>query len=134
MTPFLRTWLVASLVLLPIDFVWLKGMQWFYRREMGQLLLDEPRLGIAAVFYVLLAAGIAWFTVLPNISAQNGTAAAIAGAFLGAIAYGTYDATNYATLKGYPMSVTIVDWMWGTFLCGITAWITWMVVKRFNLV
>jgi uncharacterized membrane protein len=130
---FLKTWAIVCLVTLPIDFLWLRGMGWFYRRELGDMLLTEPRLGIAGLFYVVFAAGLAWFAILPNLGAGV-LAAALSGAFLGFVAYSTYDATNYATLKGFPLSVTVVDWLWGTTLGFLGAGLGAAVIKRFGIV
>jgi uncharacterized membrane protein len=133
MSTFLKVWLVACAILLPVDFFWLRSMQWFYRQEMGELLLDQLRFGVAAAFYVVFAAGIAWFAIIPNLQATSALPAILAGAFLGLVAYGTYDATNYATMKGYPLSIMIVDWLWGVALSAMTAGLGWTVIRRFAL-
>lgn len=121
MCVFLITSLAVAAVMLPLDFVWLQTMNWFYRREMGDLLLAEPRLWIALVFYIVLAAALAFFAVIPNLGQSSWTMAGGYGAFFGLAAYGTYDATNHATLKGFPIDVMAVDWLRGTCLCAVAA-------------
>ncbi len=128
MRTFLISWLTVAVVMLSIDFIWLRSMRWFYEQQMGDILLAEPRIWIAVVFYVILAAAIAFFAVIPNLSQPSWMMAAGYGAFLGLAAYGTYDATNHATLKNFPLTVALVDWTWGTVLCATSAAIGWRVV------
>jgi uncharacterized membrane protein len=120
MRSFLIAWICAALVVLPLDFVWLSTMKGFYQRELGDLLLPSPRLGVAAGFYIVFAGALAWFAILPNASA-GWLAAAFAGAALGFTAFGAYDLTNYATLRGYTVPVMLTDWTWGTSLGAIGA-------------
>jgi uncharacterized membrane protein len=132
MAAFLKAWAITAIVVFPIDFVWLKSMRWFYEREMGDLLLAQPRLMAAVLFYVVFAAAIAFFCVVPNLGRASLGEVLFAGAFLGFAAYGTYDATNYATLMGYPLSITIVDWLWGTVLTAVSAVAAWLVLSRLS--
>jgi uncharacterized membrane protein len=128
MRTFLVSWLTVVLVMLPIDFIWLKSMRWFYEQQMGDMLLAEPRLWIAVIFYVVLAAAIAFFAVIPNLEQPSWLLVAGYGAFLGLATYGTYDATNHATLKNFTLTIMIVDWMWGTLLCAVSATAAWRIV------
>lgn len=128
MRTFLFSWLAVAIVMLPIDFIWLKSMRWFYEQQMGDMLLAQPRMWIAVVFYLVLAAAIAFFAVVPNLDQPSWLVVAGYGAFLGLAAYGTYDATNHATLKNFPLSVMVVDWVWGTVLCAISAAAGWRIM------
>jgi uncharacterized membrane protein len=122
MTRFLLLYAATALILFPLDFLWLGYVaRGFYASRLGDLLLPQPRLGIAAAFYLFYVAGIVWFAILPNLSSGSLLATFLTGAALGFIAYGTYDATNLATLKGYPLSVAIVDLVWGMILTGVSA-------------
>ncbi len=120
MTSFLVAWLAVAIILLPLDFIWLTTMKGFYQQELGGLLRAEPRLGVATAFYIVLAAALAFFVVLPYRDA-NWSSVLFAGAFFGFAAYGTYDFTNYATLKEFTARVMMVDLVWGTALCGTAA-------------
>ena len=115
-------YLASALAFLVIDGIWLgvvaKG---FYARELGTLLRDSPDLRIAAVFYLVYAAGIVLFAVLPGLQAQSWKIALGYGVALGFIAYGTYDMTNLATLRGWPVAMSIADMAWGSVLTGVTA-------------
>lgn len=125
----LRTYLIATamvaIVMFPLDFLWLKLSHSFYVGQIGSLLIERPRLSAAAIFYVIYAFGLAFFVVVPTV--QGGTLMSVAarGALLGLLAYGTYDASNYATLKAYTLSITVVDWTWGTVLTAVSSAIAW---------
>lgn len=100
-----------------LDFVWLSTISTtFYKSRIGALLLDQPNFGVAGVFYLFYVAGILYFAVLPALNGGGWTTALISGALLGLFAYGTYDMTNLATLKGWSVPVSIVDMAWGTAL------------------
>jgi uncharacterized membrane protein len=114
---------VATLVVFTgIDFVWLGRMgDSFYRPAMGGLAMDGFRLGPAVVFYLLYAFGIVFFAVNPALAAQSWKIAATHGLLLGLIGYGVYDLTNQATLRSWPLSLTLVDMAWGCFLTCLAA-------------
>ena len=108
-----------------LDALWLR---WagpnFYRPALGDLLAEQFRMGPALVFYLLYIAAMVWFAVRPGI-ALGVPHAVLNGALLGGIAYATYDLTNQATLKFWPVHVTLVDIAWGAsataLACGIAA-------------
>lgn len=129
MPQYLTAYIVTVLVFLGIDFVWLsKVATGFYTSQLGDLLLEKPKLGAAAGFYLFYVVGIVFFAVLPALRGGGLTMALINGALLGAIAYATYDMSNYATLKNWSLTVVVVDIAWGTILTGVSAglgfWIT----------
>ena len=111
---YLLTWLVCFVVFLTIDMVWLGVIaKTFYRNQIGHLLADDFRRTAALLFYVFYVAGIVWFCVL---RADDWKTAAIGGALFGFFCYATYDMTNYATLRGWPLPMVLVDVAWGTVL------------------
>ncbi len=122
----------AALVMFPLDFLWLRTMRPYYESQMGGILLAEPRLAAAVLFYLLYAVGVAFFAILPNLGTGTIWTAAGYGAFLGLMAYGTYDATNYATLKDFPITIMAVDWTWGTVLTAVVAAAGWRIMTWFN--
>lgn len=110
------------IVFLAVDAIWLGLVaRTFYRDQLGELMLPSPNLAVAAIFYVFFAAAIVFLAVLPGLAAGSLTTVIINGAILGLAAYGTYDITNLATLKNWPVMVTIVDMAWGTFLTAFAA-------------
>jgi uncharacterized membrane protein len=124
--------LAAAIVMFPLDFLWLRTMRPFYESQMGSIMLPEPRVAAAVAFYLVYAVGIAFFAILPNLGSGTIWRAAGYGAALGLMAYGTYDATNYATLKDFPLSIMIVDWTWGTVLTAVVAAAGWRIVSWMN--
>jgi len=114
---------VASLVVfVGVDFLWLGRMgDAFYRPAMDGMALDGFRLAPAVVFYLLYALGIVFFAVSPALSAQSWTAALLYGLAFGLVGYGVYDLTNQATLKSWPVALTLVDMAWGSFLTGLAS-------------
>ncbi|WP_085683068.1 MULTISPECIES: DUF2177 family protein [unclassified Pseudomonas] len=122
---------VATLVtFLLLDGLWLGVlMAQTYRDRLGSLMLEKPLLVPAAVFYCLYVFGCVAFVVLPAMSWQR---AALMGGFLGLVAYGTYDLTNWATLRGWPAQLSLIDWAWGTFATAIACTVGWMVATRFG--
>lgn len=121
------------IVFLAVDAIWLGLVaRTFYRDQLGELMLPSPNLAVAAIFYVFFAAAIVFLVVLPGLAAGSLTTVIINGAILGLAAYGTYDITNLATLKSWPVMVTIVDMAWGTFLTAFAATGGFLVARLFG--
>jgi len=100
-----------------IDMVWLGLVaRHFYRRHLGFLLAPDVNWIAAVLFYLLFIAGILVFVVLPGLDAHSLKKTLMLGAFFGLVTYATYDLTNLATVKNWPLAVTIVDMIWGTVL------------------
>jgi uncharacterized membrane protein len=122
----LKTWLIAYVatlvVFLAIDAVWLGVVAVsLYRDAIGHLMLDQPNFVAAGIFYAIYVVGILVFAVMPALAGGQWTDALIKGALFGFFAYLTYDMTNLATLKGWPVWIAIVDTAWGTLLTGAAA-------------
>ena len=101
------------LAFLLLDGLWLGVlMAPTYRALLGPLMLDQPLLAPAVVFYLLYVIGCVVFVVLPASTWQR---AARMGALLGLVAYGTYDLSNWATLNGWSVQLAVMDMAWGTF-------------------
>ncbi|VVP04885.1 hypothetical protein PS876_03465 [Pseudomonas fluorescens] len=123
---------VATLVtFLLLDGIWLGLlMAPTYRELLGPLMLEKPLPLPAAVFYGLYVFGCVVFVVLP---AQNWQRAAKMGALLGLVAYGTYDLTNWATLRGWSAQVSLMDWAWGTFATAVACTVGFWVTRRLGV-
>lgn len=116
------TYLTVLVVFTAIDFLWLGLIALdFYKKEIGSLMLARPRLEVAAVFYILCAAGITILAVQPALDAGAWHKAVLFGAVFGLCAYGTYDLTNLATLQRWPFRLAVIDMAWGTFLTSLAA-------------
>lgn len=112
-------YLATAFVFLAVDYVWLAYIaKDFYARSIGHLMREVPDFGAAAGFYLIYVAGVVFFAVLP---AESWKGAVLRGALLGLLAYGTYDMTNLATLKGWPWKMAAVDMAWGMFLTASAA-------------
>ncbi len=118
----LVAYLASVIAFVGVDFLWLGRMgDSFYRPAMGAMALDGFRLGPAVVFYLLYALGIVVFAIQPALAAQSWKLAAGHGLLFGLIGYGVYDLTNQATLKSWPLALTLVDMSWGALLTGLAA-------------
>lgn len=115
-------YLLTSLVFFAIDIVWLGLIaKNIYAKYLGQFLSDDVNWMAAILFYLIYIAGISVFAIYPAIEKNSLVHAVILGAFFGLVAYATYDLTNYATLKDWPVSIVIIDLIWGTFLTASVA-------------
>ena len=126
--------LLAVLVSMGIlDAVWLTTMtERLYRRQMPELLLATPMWVPAIAFYLIYAAAVTHLVVLPAIDRGDSILRVIlTGALLGVAAYGTYDLTNHATVRGWSPIVTVVDLAWGTTLTAVVAAVAVLVARRF---
>lgn len=119
--------LVVAATFAAVDAVWLKSMSRFYRRHLGHLLADKPHLGYAVVFYLLYIAGIVFFALRPALDGGSWLGALGYGAALGGFAYATYDLTNAATLKNWPLPIVVADILWGAILTGVATLVGWLV-------
>jgi len=132
MKPFLISTLSAIVSMLAIDSVWLNTMySRFYKPNIGHLLGETVNYGPAAFFYLIYGSGLSLLVILPAITAGSGLGRVfLYGAIYGIVAYGTYDLTNQATLRDWPVLVTMVDIVWGALLTGTVATIaTWVTRK-----
>lgn len=126
----LIAYVATLLTFLLLDGVWLGLlMAPTYRELLGPLMLDKPLLVPAAVFYCLYVFGCVVFVVLPALTWRR---AAKMGALLGLVAYGTYDLTNWATLRGWSLQVSLMDWAWGTFATAVACVVGFLLANRFG--
>ncbi len=118
------TYVVTLVIFAAIDSVWLGSMAArIYRPLLGDILLDGFRPAPAIVFYLFYAVGLVIFAVMPGVKSGNAGSALLWGALFGLFAYGTYDLTNYATLRNWGLAITAIDMTWGTVLSGVTAYL-----------
>jgi len=125
---FIKFYLLTFFLFFAIDLVWLGVIaKNLYRQEIGFLMTDQIRWGAALVFYLLYILGLVIFVILPSFHKGSPTSALLLGALFGLICYATYDLTNLATLKGWPVRIVIYDLLWGAFISGITSFlVTWI--------
>lgn len=128
----LKVYLLTFIVFLGIDAVWLaKIAPNFYKTNIGHLMAEKPNLIAAGVFYIINIFGIVLFAINPALQKNSTASAFIYGALYGLATYATYDLTNLATLKDWPLKVTVVDIIWGMFLTSLTAGVGFILTKKF---
>ena len=120
----------ALVLFLAIDGLWLGVIaRGFFVEQMGPLLRPDPNLAIAALFYVFYVIGLMYFAVVPGLREGSLVLALLNGAFIGFLAYGTYDITNLAVLNGYTAKLAVVDITWGTVLSGFVSAATFQLAR-----
>lgn len=93
----------------------------------------NPNIYAALIFYLIFIAGLVFFVVSPAIDKKIWSQALLAGAFFGLVTYATYDLTNLATVKDWPLIITIVDLIWGMTVSATVAVITYFIALRFRI-
>jgi uncharacterized membrane protein len=112
--------LVTLLIFTLVDLVWLvKVAPKLYRKYIGHLMSDRVNIAAAALFYVVFIVGLVYFVIGPHIN--NPLMAFLSGAMFGLVTYATYDLTNLATLKAWPVTITVIDLIWGTLVTAVTS-------------
>ncbi len=126
-------YIVTAIVFLALDVVMLKKVMYpLFSSNIGPMMLEDLRMGPAAVFYLFYVVGVVWFVSIPALNVGSMAQAFFAGAVLGALAYGTYEFTNFATLKGWTAQMVMVDVIWGAVLTGTSAAVGVAVTKQFT--
>lgn len=119
---YIYLYLFTFVIFLAIDFIWLNFVaKNLYATRIGHLLAEKPNLIPALIFYLIFVVGIITFAIIPGYEAKNILKTILLGALFGFLAYSTYDLTNFATMKNWPLSVTIIDIIWGTSVSLITS-------------
>jgi len=123
---YLKLYLLTIPVFFAIDLLWLgviaKGL---YQKNLGHLLSPEVNWPAAFAFYFIYIAGILIFAVKPALVDQSLLKALLWGALFGFFTYATYDLTNLATLKDWPIKIVFIDIAWGVVLCSLVASISY---------
>jgi uncharacterized membrane protein len=119
--------------LIAIDLVWLLGIaKNLYRNEMGDLMASEPKLLAGLAFYLLYAVGVCIFVIVPALSKQSWIYALQYGALFGLFCYMTYDLTNLAVVRNFPIQLAFIDIAWGSFVTALCASFAYWVGSRIS--
>lgn len=125
---------IAFSVFLLIDLFWLLLIaNNLYRQYLGYIMTDKPNLLAALLFYLLFVAGIVYFVIYPSIEKDSLLYALIIGGFFGLLTYATYDLTNLATIKNWPLIITVIDMIWGVFVSASVSSISFLIIKALNI-
>jgi uncharacterized membrane protein len=131
---FLKLYLIALPVFLGIDMVWLTLISKnFYAKQLGYLMTKNPNLIAALIFYLIFIVGLVIFVITPAVDKKLWTQALLMGAFFGLVTYGTYDLTNLATIKDWPLIITVIDLLWGMTVSAAVSVITYSLALKLGL-
>lgn len=124
------SYLLTFLVFLIVDMLWLgviaKGI---YQKYLGSFLSDNVNWTAAFIFYFIFVLGISIFAIYPSVNKDSVNNAILMGALFGFFTYATYDLTNLATLKGWPLSIVFIDIIWGSVLSAFVSFSGFYIVK-----
>ena len=127
---YIKLYFVTLAAFLAIDAIWLALVaRTFYRRYLDWLMAANPNWIAALAFYLLFVVGVLVFVVVPGVEDGSLRTTLLKGALFGLIAYGTYDLTNQATVKNWPLTITAVDMVWGTALSVAVGYIGFLAGK-----
>jgi uncharacterized membrane protein len=119
---YIKLYFATLVVFFAVDMVWLGLIaRTFYKKHLGFLMAPDVNWYAALIFYFLFIAGILIFVVLPGIRDNSLSATILKAAMFGLITYATYDLTNLATVKNWPLIITVVDLIWGIILSTIVS-------------
>ena len=129
-----KLFFIALPVFLVIDLVWLGLVaKSFYAKHLGFLMRPDPNWIAAIIFYLLFVVGLVHFVITPALEKRSPADALLFGALFGLVTYSTYDLTNLATIKGWPLVVTCVDLAWGATLSAAISAITYSIARKIGL-
>ena len=131
---FLKLYAIALPVFFALDMVWLGLVaNDFYRDQIGNLMKSDINWTAAIVFYLLFVVGLVLFVITPALERQSWMHALLFGALFGLITYATYDLSNLATLKDWPLLVAMVDMAWGAVLAAAVSTATYFIARKIGL-
>jgi uncharacterized membrane protein len=127
MTHYVKLYLATLAAFAAVDLVWLGFVaRSFYRKHLGYLMAPNANWLAVILFYLVFIAGLLYFVVVPGLKANSLSTTLLRAALFGLITYATYDLTNLATVKDWPVLVTVVDMVWGSCLCVVVSWISFL--------
>ncbi|MFK4965130.1 DUF2177 family protein [Lactococcus garvieae] len=130
MFQFLKLFLINAVIFLILDSLWLVfAHKKFYQPNIGHL-MGQTKLLPAVIFYLIYVSALVFFVLVPGQEKESLSYVLLAGAFFGAVCYATYDLTNLATLSGWPLKITIVDMIWGSFVTSLSAILTYIIAAK----
>lgn len=132
MTEFITLFFITFVVFFVIDMLWLGLIaKNIYQQQIGTLLKKDVNWTAAIIFYVLFIIGLVVFVIQPAVVADRFVDVLLYGALFGLITYATYDLTNLATMKDWPIKITLIDLAWGTFLGTSTSTLAFLIYQLF---
>lgn len=127
---FIKVFLIALIIFLILDFIWLGLVaKNLYQNEIGTLLKTKFNFVAAFIFYIIFIIALTIFVIIPAINNNSLKEVILLGALFGLVTYATYDLTNFATLEGFTIKIVIIDLLWGTTLGTLTSTLTYLIYK-----
>lgn len=131
---FMKLYAIALPVFFALDMFWLGVVaKDFYRAQIGGLMTPNVNWIAAIIFYLIFIVGLVVFVIEPAVVQGNWSRALLFGALFGLVCYATYDLTNLAVAKDWPLLVTIIDLVWGAVLASSVSTITYFIAKKIGL-
>jgi uncharacterized membrane protein len=131
---FLKLYAIALPVFFAIDMLWLGVVaKKFYQSQIGNIMKPDVNWVAAIIFYLIFIAGLVVFVIEPAMEKNSWKQALLLGAFFGFVCYATYDLTNLAVAKDWPLLVTIVDLAWGAVLAASVSTATYFIATKIGL-
>jgi len=129
----LKLYLITLFIFLGIDAFWLGLVApKFYKSQIGHLMAETVTLPAAGLFYLLFVGVLVYFVVEPAVGLRENRNVILRGALFGLVTYATYDLSNLATLRDWPLMVTVVDLVWGTVLTATTSVLSVWVARKLS--
>ena len=127
---FIKVFLIALIIFLILDFIWLGLVaKNLYQNEIGTLLKTKFNFVAAFIFYIIFIIALTIFVIIPAINNNSLKEVILLGSLFGLVTYATYDLTNFATLEGFTIKIVIIDLLWGTTLGTLTSTLTYLIYK-----
>ncbi|MCU7375210.1 DUF2177 family protein [Paucibacter sp. O1-1] len=122
MSKYFAAYAGTAIVMVVLDLLWLGVIaKPLYQQGIGHLMAQEPKVGVAVLFYLLYALGVIIFAVAPHHDGSSWAMTLTMAALFGFFAYATYDLTNLATLRDWPLRLSLIDIGWGVFVSAAAA-------------
>ena len=122
MTKYFGAYAATLVVMVALDLLWIGVIaKPLYQQGIGHLMAERPNIGVAVLFYAIYAIGVVLFAVAPDGSTSGWARTLVTGALFGFFAYATYDLTNLATLKNWPLGLAVLDMAWGSLVTAVSA-------------
>ena len=129
---FWKCYAIALPVFVIVDLFWLGIVaKQFYAKQIGFLLRPDVNWAAAVCFYLIFVAGMVLFVIVPSLEKSSWAHALIFGGLFGLVTYSAYDLTNLATVKNWPVFLTLVDMIWGVVLGALVCVVSYLLYNRF---
>ena len=129
---YIKNFMITFAVFMTIDLIWLGVVaKKLYNKYLGYIMAKNINWLAAIIFYVIFVIGLLLFVIYPAMAKDSIQYLILYGMAYGFITYATYDLTNLATLKDWPIEITIIDLIWGTTLSTLTSYFSYLIINKF---